>query len=274
MDARLQRRVQRYGWDKAASAYERYWSAQLEPAQGKLMELAALQPGERVLDVACGSGLVTLRAAAAVGEAGSVVGVDISEEMVRLLQQVVARAGLSNVTAERMDAEDLRLPDASVDTALCALGLMYVPEPRAALAEMLRVLRPGGRAVAAVWGARANCGWADIFPIVDARVQSEVCPMFFQLGNGDGLRWTMNAAGFTDIVVERISTTLRYASGEEACGAAFDGGPVALAYSRFDERVRAEVRAEYLASIEKFRRGERYDVAAEFVIASGIRPAM
>jgi len=62
MDARLQQRVQRYGWDRAAATYEQSWQKQLEPAQARLMELAALKPGERVLDLACGTGLVTFRA--------------------------------------------------------------------------------------------------------------------------------------------------------------------------------------------------------------------
>ena len=67
MDARVQRRVQRYGWDKAAGYYARFWATQLEPAQRRLLELAALELGERVLDVACGTGLVTLPAAEAAG---------------------------------------------------------------------------------------------------------------------------------------------------------------------------------------------------------------
>jgi ubiquinone/menaquinone biosynthesis C-methylase UbiE len=97
-----------------------------------------------------------------------------------------------------MDAEALTFDAASFDVALCALGLMYVPEPQKAIAEMHRVLPPRGRAVVAVWGARNRCGWAEIFPIVDRRVASEVCPMFFQLGTGDMLRNVFEAAGFTE----------------------------------------------------------------------------
>ena len=73
MDARLQQRVQRYGWDRAASTYEKSWQKQLEPAQARLMELASLSPGERVLDLACGTGLVTFRAADAVAALGVAV---------------------------------------------------------------------------------------------------------------------------------------------------------------------------------------------------------
>ena len=270
-DARFQRRVQRYGWDKAAGQYERFWAEQLKPAQDRLLELAALQTGERVLDVACGTGLVTFRAAAAVGPGGAVVGTDISDAMVRQLRDSVAERGLAQVSAERMDAEELTVPDASFDVALCALGLMYVPDPRKALEAMRRALRPGGRTAVAVWGTRSNCGWAEIFPIVEHRVASEVCPLFFQLGQGDGLAITMELAGFGDLVVDRIATTLRYDSGEDACGAAFAGGPVALAYSRFDEPTRAEAHAEYLASIAPYRRGDGYEIPGEFVVARGGR---
>ncbi len=82
MDARLQRRIQRYGWDKAVGDYEAGWRAQLEPAQSLMLDLAALRPGEHVLDVACGTGLISFRIVDAVGEDGSVVGTDISSEMI------------------------------------------------------------------------------------------------------------------------------------------------------------------------------------------------
>lgn len=118
---------------------------------------------------------------------------------------------------------------------------------------------------------RNRCGWAEIFPIVDRRVASEVCPMFFQLGTGDTLRHVFEAAGFTGVRLERIASVLHYESSEDACGAAFLGGPVALAYSRFDDQVRSEAHAEYLASIEQYRHGDAYDVPGEFVIVCGRR---
>ena len=80
------------------------------------------------------------------------------------------------------------------------------------------------------------------------------------------------AAGFEQIVSDRLSTLLAYASPEEACGAAFAGGPVALAYSRFDASTRAEAHAEYLASIAPYCLGNRYEVPGEFVIVSGQKP--
>ena len=84
LEAKLQRRVQRYGWDIAASPYEGYWRTQLEPAHNRLLEMTALRPGESVLETACGTGLVTFRITEAVGEKGEVLATDISEGMLEM----------------------------------------------------------------------------------------------------------------------------------------------------------------------------------------------
>jgi ubiquinone/menaquinone biosynthesis C-methylase UbiE len=269
MEARLQRRIQRYGWDRASGDYEAYWSRQIAPAHERLLAMAALTRGEHVLDVACGTGLVSFAAAEAVRPDGAVTGTDISDRMIEEAGKRAESRGLHNVRFERADAEEMDFPAGAFDAALCSLGLMYVPDPVAALRRMRGFLRPGGRAVAAVWGQRNRCGWAGIFPIVDARVRSEVCPLFFQLGTGDTLRRAMEHSGFRDIEVDRIQNRLYYSSAADAIGAAFIGGPVAMAYSRFDEQTRAEVHAEYLETIERYRDGEGYSIPGEFVIAVG-----
>ncbi len=271
MDPRLQQRVQRYGWDRAASTYEQSWQRQLEPAQTRLMEMAALAPGEHVIDLACGTGLITFRAAAAVGADGRVTGTDISEGMIEQCARVASERGMANVAFQRMAAEKLEFPDGAFDAALCGLGMMYVTDFAGSIGEMFRVTRPGGRAVSAVWGKRDRCGWAEIFPIVERRVASDVCPMFFQLGTGDVQKMLFEAAGFSEVRSDRISTALEYESGEEACVAAFAGGPVAMAYSRFDEPTRLSAYAEYLESIAAHRRGNGYAVPGEFVVTVGYR---
>jgi ubiquinone/menaquinone biosynthesis C-methylase UbiE len=282
MEPALQRRVQRYGWDKASPYYESFWQRQLKPAQDLLLELAKLQPGERVLDVACGTGLVSFRALEAVGAGpvdgtvvgvrdGTVVGTDISDKMIEAATGAAAQKGVTGVRFQQMDAEALALPDASFDVALCALGLMYMPAPLRALAEMFRVLQSGGRIVTAVWGQRPHCGWAEIFEIVDRHVASEVCPMFFNLGNPGALKINLEAAGFSAIHIDCIRTVLHYDNDREALGAAFDGGPVALAYHKFTDAVKEEVHADYLASIAPYKKGDGYDVPGEFVVASAVR---
>lgn len=271
MKPELQRRVQQYGWDKAAEFYEDSWKEQLKPAQDKLVDMADLQPGERVLETACGTGLVTFPIAKAVGTDGEVVATDISEGMIDLAKRESGKRKTGNIIYERMDAEALEFEDEQFDAALCSLGLMYIPDPIQSLKEMSRVLKPGGRAVIAIWGERKKCGWAEIFPIVDQRVASDVCPLFFQQGTGNTLKNSMAQAGFDKIEVNRLSVNLYYPSDEIAIMAAFAGGPVALAYQKFDEQTRHEAHTEYLDSISEYRNGNGYQIPGEFVVASGVK---
>ena len=271
MEADLQRRIQRYGWDRAAIYYENFWQQQLKPAQEKLLEMANLQPGEKLIDIACGTGLVSFPAAEKLGPNGFVLATDISDGMVKICTELANEKKLTNMEFKRMDAEELHVPSEEYDVALCALGLMYVPDPVKALKEMHRVIRPGGRAVAAVWGQRDHCGWAEIFEIVDRRVATEVCPMFFNLGNRDVLKRSFEAAGFSNVSFEKLNTILNYSSDEDAYGAAFAGGPVALAYHKFSDQVKKEAHVEYLDSIKQFQKEKGYAIPGEFVVAVGYR---
>lgn len=272
MDDRLQRRIQRYGWDRAAPCYEALWRAQLAPVQARLLEAIAVRPGEQVLDVACGTGLVSLAAARATGARGTVLGTDLSQEMVDAARRRARLQGLHQAHFQRMDAQHLDVPDAAFDVALCSLGLMYLTQPEGALQEMWRVLRPGGRVAIAVWGERTGCGWAGLFPIVEAQVRSDVCPLFFRLGTGDALLHACRDAGFAQLKAERLRCTLDYDDAETACQAAFVGGPVALAWSRFDDATRSRARAGYLALIARWRDERGYRIPGEFVIATGVKP--
>jgi len=274
MEARLQRRVQRYGWDLATQDYEPLWQTRLAEAQAALMALASPALGEQVLDIACGTGLVSFEAARAVGPDGHVLGIDLSGRMVDAAERRAREVKLLNCSFARMDAETLALPDASFDVVLCALGLMYMPVPEQALREMRRVLRPGGRVSLAVWGERSKCGWSALFPIVDAEVASEVCPLFFRLGQQDTLARLCAEATFEAIKRRRISTTLTFSDANEACDAAFVGGPVALAWSRFSDEIRMRTRARYLDAIEPWRHGRSYDIPGEFVIVGAIASSL
>jgi SAM-dependent methyltransferase len=266
MDARLQLRVQRYGWDAAADHYHTGWEAQLRPAHDRLMQILGIGAGERVIETACGSGLITLRLAEMLGPQGRVLATDISQGMIDDLEMRLKRLPFSNVEAVRMSAEELDVPDSSYDVAVAALGLMYTPDPAKAVREMARVVKRGGTVAATVWGERRNCGWADVFPIVDARVASEVCPMFFGTGVPGILKAMFEAAGLEEVQEHRHSETLVFASEEDVVNAVLLGGPVALAVKRFDQAVWREVRNEFLASVEAFRsRNGSYRVPGEFV---------
>ncbi len=207
-------------------------------------------------------------AAELVGPQGEVIATDISQKMVDAVREEAERQDVTNMGFERVDAEELHYPDGRFDAVLCVLGLMYPADPQRAIEQMQRVLRPGGRAVVAVWGRRDRCGWAEIFPIVDTRVNSDVCPLFFQLGGEGALKFAFERAGFSDCREERLDSPLEFTNEHDVLAAVFAGGPVALAYSKFSPELRDEVHAEYLSSIEAYRRdGDAYHIPGEFVFA-------
>jgi ubiquinone/menaquinone biosynthesis C-methylase UbiE len=272
MDPRVFRRVQRYGWDAATNAYDRGWVPQLERLTQSCVVRANLRSGEHVLDLATGTGVAAFTAAQAVSPTGFVTGIDVSEKMVTLASVRAANFGARNVLFQRRDMEATGAADGAFDAVTCAFGLMFAADYAAAFREIARVTAPGGRVSVCVWGRRAACGFAEAFPIVDAHVESEVCPLFFSLGAPGGLTTYFERAGLTDVVEEGVRVTLSWASADEASTAMLEGGAVALAWSRFSPETRAVVRAEYLASLERYRHGDRYDVPVEVVFATARKP--
>jgi ubiquinone/menaquinone biosynthesis C-methylase UbiE len=267
-DDRVFRRVQRYGWDAASDIYEDGWAPRLAGFGATCVARAGLRPGERVLDLATGPGLTAFAAGAAVGATGTVLGVDISERMVGLAAARAEATGAAHVRFERRDLEETGAADGAFDAVLCAFGLMFAADRRRAFAEMARVLTPGGRTSLVLWGQRAACGWAEMFPIVDAHVTSDVCPLFFSLGAPGALAAAFARAGFADVEEKRVAVTLPWPSADAAARDMIEGGAVALAWRRFSPAVQAEVRAAYLASIEPFRRGAGYEIPSEIVYAT------
>ena len=271
MEAKLQIRVQRYGWDAASELYEDGWRGPLAPAQQTLLRIADIKSGERVIEAACGSGLVTRAIAEAVGPSGQVLATDLSQNMVELTARACAEAGYDWVSAVRKSADDLGV-EGEFDAAVCALGLMYVPAPGRAAASMARATKPGGRVVATVWGERRNCGWAEIFPIVDARVVSEVCPLFFASGAPGSLRRDFERAGLRDIEEHRQLEMLAFPDERSLLSAMLLGGPVALAVKRFTPETMTEVESEFLDSVKDHRASNgSYRIPGEFVTVVGYR---
>jgi SAM-dependent methyltransferase len=269
MEPKLQIRVQRYGWDAASELYEEGWRGPLAPAQQTLLRVADIKPGERVIEAACGSGLVTRTLAEIVGPAGYVLATDLSQNMVDLTARNTT--GYGWVATARKSADDLG-EEGSFDAAVCALGLMYVPDPGKAAASMMRAVRPGGRVVATVWGERRNCGWAEIFPIVDARVVSEVCPLFFASGAPGSLRRDFEQAGLHDVEEHRQREVLAFPDERSLLSAMLLGGPVALAVKRFTPETMTEVEGEFLESVKGHRSADgSYCIPGEFVTVVGYR---
>ncbi len=144
-------------WDAIASDYEREVDARFSPVVDRVLKHADLQPGQSVLDLGTGTGSVALSAASQVGSAGRIVAVDISPEMLAKARARAESSSLTNVEFREGRAEEIPASDGSHDAVLASLSMMYVIDRAAAAREIARVLRPGGRFVAAVWAGPSSC---------------------------------------------------------------------------------------------------------------------
>lgn len=129
----------------------------------RAVELAALHPGSRVLDVGCGTGASALPAAEATGPNGQVVGLDVAELMLGRARHKAGILGLSNIDFRCADMSNTGEPDESFDAVIGVFSIFFVPDMERQVAELWRLVRPGGRLVLTVWGERSFAPGADIF---------------------------------------------------------------------------------------------------------------
>jgi O-methyltransferase/aklanonic acid methyltransferase len=146
-------------FERAAPSYDRAAFSFFGPFARRLVDAAGVAPGDRVLDVACGTGAVGLAAAEAAGRDGGVHAIDLVPAMVDQARAAAAKAGVA-MHAEVGDAERLIHDDAEFDVVLCGFGIFFLPDVPAALAEWKRVLRPGGTLAVSTWDDSADERWA------------------------------------------------------------------------------------------------------------------
>jgi SAM-dependent methyltransferase len=217
------KRSTRDQWQAAAAAWRRWQpviDGWLREGTDLMLDLAQVQAGDRVLDVAAGAGGQSFAAARRVGPKGEVLATDVAENLVRYLERDAAAAGLTQVRAAVMDGEDLRVPRGRFDAVICRLGLMYLPDRKAALSGMGAALRPGGRLGAIVFSTPEANRFFSV-PASIIRRAAQIPPPLpgqpgpFSLGTPDVLRHEIDAAGFVDVDVRALPAPLRLASATE-----------------------------------------------------------
>ena len=191
------------GWDKRARSVREFGL----PVSTWMLDHAGLQPGLRVLELAAGPGETGFLAAELIRPGGSLICSDATDQMLDVARARAEELGVENVEFKRLELEWIDLETASVDVVLCKWGLMFTVDPEAALREVRRVLRPGGRAALAVWDGPPANPWATI----PTRVLVELghttepdpeAPGMFALAPPGRLQGLLEDAGFIDVVVD------------------------------------------------------------------------
>jgi SAM-dependent methyltransferase len=215
----------------ANAAQRRYWNTVAGPrwvaapgfrerrnqeSLALLLARLGIADGESLLEIGCGTGALTLPLAAAVGERGRVVAVDISEPMLGVARQRVGERGLHNVTLLLGDAQVFEFERAAFDLATSRMGVMFFADPTAAFRNICGALKPGGRLVFACWAPLAeNRHWLISYDIALRHLgppapPSAHAPGPLAFGDPDYIRRVLSAAGFAEITVERAHPTIAW----------------------------------------------------------------
>jgi ubiquinone/menaquinone biosynthesis C-methylase UbiE len=267
-------------WQSAAEAWDR-WTPTLQswlgPPTELMLDLARIGPGDRVLDIAAGAGEPAMTAAKRVGPTGSVLATDISSNILAYARRAAAAQGLTNLETRVMDGEHLELPDASFDAALSRVGLIYFPDRQRALAEVRRVLVPGGRIATIVYATAENNQFFSI-PIGIIRRRAQLPPPVpgqpgpFSLGEDGVLEAAYRQAGFREIAIRTVAAPLRMASAEEYMRFARESfGALHQMLAGVTEAEREATWDEITRELRQFEGAEGFVGPCELIIGVGVK---
>jgi SAM-dependent methyltransferase len=253
-----------------SSAYERYigrWSHPFVPA---VLTEAEVAVGHRVLDVATGPGEAAAMALSRVGPSGLVIGADISPVM---LDAAGARFVGQRFRSAATDGQALAFLDASFDSVICQLGLMFFPDPARGLEEFRRVLRPGRRAAVCVISTPERAPMWGVLAETLSRYlpdQREVLHLSFALADPGRLERLFSVAGFRDVSVRRETREGALESFDDYWSPIEEGiGLMPQAYQTLSEATRHAVRHEVRAGLSPFETDGRLVMSVEMLIAAG-----
>ena len=231
---------------KRWTAFAHRTTALFAPLREKLIGFAAPRPGERVLDVGCGTGATVFELATRVGPGGSVVGVDVSRVIAAMAQKALEKEALPNAEIIVADAATYEFPRGSFDLVFSQFGVMFFPDPVAAFTNLHRALKPSGRLAFACWRQMEDNTWFTV-PLEAAKPLAPPMqppppdapgPLAFK--DRERVEDILARAGYSDVVLQRHDQKLRLgAPGEPAAAEhAANAGPAARLLANVDLSVK------------------------------------
>lgn len=267
-------------WESAASGWAKWegvFSAGLSGATDMLLDMAAIRPGMRVLDVACGAGSQSIQAAKRVGPTGGVVASDISTTMLAHVRQNASRAGLHNVETIECAAEDLPESLKLFDAAISRLGLMLFPSPRGALRAVLRVLRPGAHFAALVFTTPANNPLMARPMAILLRHAGKSPPApgqsgIFALGGDRVLENLMKDSGLADVQTRTVRAPLRLSGAADALEMMQQAfGAYRGVIADLSDADKSKAWDEVHECLKQFEADRGFETEFEFIIGAGAK---
>jgi ubiquinone/menaquinone biosynthesis C-methylase UbiE len=245
-------------FDRAAETYDQ-GGVEFFGAVGRhLVRDAGLSPGQRVLDVGCGRGAVLFPAAAAVGESGSVLGIDLAPSMVALTAADAAAHGVGNVETAVMDAQEPDLEAAAFDAVLSSLVLFFLPDPTAALRSWRAATRDDGRLGITTFAGRDDERWSwlnEVFPTRDPKAGTPDAEERSPFDSIDGVHGLLDQARWVSPSTVEREQVVRFDDAEQWLQWSWSHG-MRMFWERTPEDRRAEVRTQALAELATMH--ERY----------------
>jgi ubiquinone/menaquinone biosynthesis C-methylase UbiE len=261
-----------------------WWSAgqaarqqTLGAATEAMLDLASVEPGKRVLDVAAGTGESTLMAARRVGPLGYVLAADVSGSMLNVVAEAARKESLTNVETRVMDAENLALDADSFDAVICRSALMLFPNPAKALSEIRRVMKPGGKVAVIVFSAlQKNPYHGIIYGIVqrlgNIPLPATGEPWMFALADSGALEDVYKRAGFLTVSVQAVSIKRRFPSVAEAIRTMRNSaGDIRELMSRLNETERERAWVEIEEQLRRFEGPNGLELPGEVLIGVGTK---
>ena len=280
--ARDFRERQRADWGAVAGGWERYREKTSGPTSvitEKMLAMARLRPGDRVLDLACGVGDPAFAMAGRVGPEGRVLGLDLSPEMTKAARSWAEQHGVGNVEFRTVPSElELGVEAGSFDVATCRLGLMFMPDPVAALRAMRDALKEGGRVVVSTWGPPERTPNFRLPMEILGRhaqlpPQRPGAPGLFALPTPEKLAAALEAAGFTGVEATAFETPTVKATDAESYwhGVGAMMAPIVPVLDSLTEEQRRAVREDAVATVSALFPKGPVEMRGEAVAAAGVK---
>ena len=268
-------------WNNAAEAWDRWGtllSRWLGPATETMLDMAGVDQGSRVLDVAAGAGEQTLAAARRAGRTGHVLATDLSPTILKYAERAARLAGLDNVGTHAIDGERLDELDAGpFDAVISRVGLIYFPDQQKALRGMRNKLRDGGKVSAMVYST-AECNGFFSLPVSIIRRRAALPPPLpgqpgpFSLGQPEVLEKALTDAGFRDIQIVKVQAPVRLASASECLQFEQESfGALHQMLSGLSDTEKDEAWEEIEQALKQFETNQQFEGPCEMLIAVGTR---